>query len=106
MMTEPVEGTKPAPAHTEQLGGTRHFSAAQFIQDQRDAVALVASQDGRFTIFQWSQSEQIRRTPTASSLPGPISALPALRKREEKLILGHGWPQRDTDNFLCFRSVC
>ena len=27
-----------------QLGGTRHLSAAQFVRDQHDAVALVASQ--------------------------------------------------------------
>jgi hypothetical protein len=40
-----------------QLGGTRHISAAQFTQDQRDGVALVASQDGRFTIFVWSPRE-------------------------------------------------
>ena len=37
-----------------QLGGTRHISAAQFAQDQQDAAALVASQDGRFTVFAWS----------------------------------------------------
>jgi hypothetical protein len=36
------------------LGGTRHLSAAQFVQDQQDAIALVASQDGRFTVFAWS----------------------------------------------------
>ena len=42
-----------------QLGGTRHLSAAQFVHDQRDATALVASQDGRFTIFKWSASEDI-----------------------------------------------
>ena len=40
-----------------QLGGTRHLSAAQFAQDQQDAVALVASQDGRFTLFAWSPRE-------------------------------------------------
>jgi hypothetical protein len=40
-----------------QLGGTRHLSAAQFAQDQPDAVALVASQDGRFTLFAWSPRE-------------------------------------------------
>ena len=40
-----------------QLGGTRHSSAAQFAQDQPDAVALVASQDGHFTIFAWSPRE-------------------------------------------------
>jgi hypothetical protein len=58
-MTEPVEGSKPVLMHPEQLGGTRHLSAAQFSQDQRDAVALVASQDGRFTIFEWSPREQM-----------------------------------------------
>ena len=41
------------------LGGTRHLSAAQFVQDQRDATALVASQDGGFTIFQWSEGDQV-----------------------------------------------
>ena len=41
-----------------QIGGTRHLSAAQFIFDQRDATALVASQDGRFTVFKWSPTEQ------------------------------------------------
>lgn len=39
------------------LGGTRHLSAAQFVHDQHDAVAMVASQDGRFTIFAWSPRE-------------------------------------------------
>jgi hypothetical protein len=42
-----------------QLGGTRHLSAAQFVHDQRDTSALVASQDGRFTIFQWSEREDM-----------------------------------------------
>jgi hypothetical protein len=58
-LTEPIEGATPALVHPEQLGGTRHLSAAQFIQDQRDAVALVASQDGRFTIFEWSSCESM-----------------------------------------------
>jgi hypothetical protein len=56
-LTEPVENDKPVLVHPEQLGGTRHLSAAQFIQDQRDTVALVASPDGRFTIFEWSPCE-------------------------------------------------
>jgi hypothetical protein len=56
-LAEPIEGAVPALVHPEQLGGTRHLSAAQFIQDQRDAVALVASQDGRFTVFEWSPCE-------------------------------------------------
>ena len=57
VLTEPVEGDVPADLHPSQLGGTRHLSAAQFVQDQRDAIALVASQDGRFTIFAWSPCE-------------------------------------------------
>jgi hypothetical protein len=58
MLTEPIEGAETMLVHPEQLGGTRHFSAAQFVHDQRDAVALVASQDGRFTVFEWSHGEE------------------------------------------------
>ena len=58
-LTEPIEGATPALVHPERLGGTRHLSAAQFIQDQRGAVALVASQDGRFTVFDWSACENM-----------------------------------------------
>ena len=58
-VTEPVEGGSPSSAHPTQLGGTRHQSAAQFVQDQRAALALVASQDGRFTIFAWSPCDQV-----------------------------------------------
>ena len=57
-LTEPVEGSRPVRATPAQFGGTRHLSAAQFVHDQRDATALVASQDGRFTIFKWSSHEQ------------------------------------------------
>jgi hypothetical protein len=54
IVTEPIEGGTAQRMHPGQLGGTRHLSAAQFVHDQRGAVALVASQDGRFTIFAWS----------------------------------------------------
>ncbi len=57
--TEPVVGNQPVVVHPAQTGGTRHLSAAQFVHDQRDAVALVASQDGRFTVFAWSPCEQM-----------------------------------------------
>lgn len=56
LVTEPIEGRTPVEVEPVQLGGTRHLSAAQFVQDQREAVALVASQDGRFTVFSWSTS--------------------------------------------------
>jgi len=58
-VTEPIEGGHAATVHPSELGGTRHLSAAQFIHDQHDAVALVASQDGRFTIFAWSPCEDM-----------------------------------------------
>ena len=58
-VTEPIEGGIPAVMHPSQLGGTRHLSAAQFVHDQRDALALVASQDGRFTVFAWSPCEEM-----------------------------------------------
>jgi hypothetical protein len=57
--TEPVVGDQAIVIHPAQTGGTRHLSAAQFIQDQRDSLALVASQDGRFTVFAWSPCESM-----------------------------------------------
>jgi len=59
LVTEPVEGSSEAIVEPSQLGNTRHVSAAQFVYDQRDAIALVASQDGRFTIFAWSSPREI-----------------------------------------------
>lgn len=57
-LTEPIEGGEAAVVTTSHLGGTRHLSSAQFVHDQRDALALVASQDGRFTVFAWSPCEE------------------------------------------------
>jgi hypothetical protein len=57
-VTEPIEGGSPLAVHPSVLGGTRHLSAAQFVHDQRDTIALVASQDGRFTVFAWSPCEE------------------------------------------------
>jgi len=54
VVTEPILGAALQRMHPGDLGGTRHLAAAQFVHDQRDAFALVASQDGRFTIFAWS----------------------------------------------------
>src|SRR5262249_24002060 len=59
LLTEPIEGVRDARVAPLQLGGTRHLSAAQFAHDQPDAVALVASQDGRFTVFAWSSLHQV-----------------------------------------------
>jgi len=52
--TEPVVDGTAEFIHPAQNGGTRHLAAAQFVYDQHDAIALVASQDGHFTIFAWS----------------------------------------------------
>ena len=57
LVTEPIIGIAGKVVHPVQNGGTRHLSAAQFIHDQHDAIALVASQDGRFTIFSWAPHE-------------------------------------------------
>ncbi|HYY93384.1 MAG TPA: hypothetical protein VE713_02620, partial [Pyrinomonadaceae bacterium] len=59
VLTEPVVGDAAAVVQPVQLGGTRHLSAAQFVQDQKGSVALVASQDGRFTVFAWSPCEEM-----------------------------------------------
>lgn len=58
-VTEPVEGGQPAVVNPSYLGGTRHLSASQFVQDQHAALAMVASQDGRFTVFAWSPCESM-----------------------------------------------
>jgi sensor domain DACNV-containing protein len=58
-VTEPIEDGVAAIVHPSELGGTRHLSAAQFVHDQRDATALVASQDGIFTVMAWSPCEEM-----------------------------------------------
>jgi hypothetical protein len=58
-VTEPIEGGTADIVHPTALGGTRHLSAAQFVHDQRDVTAFVASQDGRFTVFAWSPCEDM-----------------------------------------------
>jgi len=59
VVTEPILGDEARIVHPVQHGGTRHMSAAQFVQDQKESIALVASQDGHFTIFAWSPCEQM-----------------------------------------------
>ena len=57
LVREPVVGNTPVKVDPSELGGTRHLSAAQFVFEQRDSLALVASQDGQFTVFGWSPRE-------------------------------------------------
>jgi hypothetical protein len=67
-MTEPIEGSVATTINPAELGGTRHLSAAQFVHDQRDSVALVASQDGHFTVFAWSPCEAMVHAHRVESL--------------------------------------
>jgi hypothetical protein len=68
IVAEPVAGVRARTVEPSQLGGTRHLSAAQFVLDQNDALALVASQDGRFTAFAWSPFEGMVRAHRVESL--------------------------------------
>ena len=68
VITEPIVGNLPVVVHPTEHGGTRHLSAAQFVYDQRDALALVASQDGRFTVFAWSPCEEMVHAHRVESL--------------------------------------
>ena len=68
VITEPVVGNTGKVVQPTEHGGTRHLSAAQFVYDQRDALALVASQDGRFTVFAWSPCEEMVHAHRVESL--------------------------------------
>ena len=68
VITEPIVGNVPIVVQPTEHGGTRHLSAAQFVHDQRDALALVASQDGRFTVFAWSPCEEMVHAHRVESL--------------------------------------
>jgi len=68
VITEPIVGDVAEVVHPAHNGGTRHLSAAQFVYDQREALALVASQDGRFTILAWSPCEEMVHAHRVDSL--------------------------------------
>jgi hypothetical protein len=68
VITEPIVGNVPIVVQPTEHGGTRHLSAAQFVHDQPDALALVASQDGRFTVFAWSPCEEMVHAHRVESL--------------------------------------
>jgi hypothetical protein len=61
LVTEPIQAATDVVADPSQWGGTRHLSGAQFVYDQRNAIALVASQDGKFTVFAWSEAHGVVR---------------------------------------------
>jgi hypothetical protein len=68
VITEPIVGNLPIVVQPTEHGGTRHLSAAQFVHDQRDSLALVASQDGKFTVFAWSPCEEMVHAHRVESL--------------------------------------
>jgi hypothetical protein len=53
LLSRPFEDAPYESVPVSDLGGTRHQSAAQFVHDQRDCVAIVCSQDGRLSALSW-----------------------------------------------------
>ena len=53
----PLQGGQDiVPTPVEQCGGTRHQSAARFVNANRDAVAVVISQDRHLSVFSWDDA--------------------------------------------------
>jgi hypothetical protein len=59
LVSEPFEGSAPTECEASKLGAHRHQSAAQFVFDQRNALAIVASQDGRLSLFAWDPNKNL-----------------------------------------------
>jgi hypothetical protein len=68
LLSEPVEAGRARVVAAQELGGTRHNSAAQFAQDQQAAFAMVASQDARFTALAWSERAGLVRAHRVEAL--------------------------------------
>ena len=50
----PLQGGQDiVPTPVERCGGTRHQSAARFVNANKDAVAVVISQDRHLSVFSW-----------------------------------------------------
>ncbi len=58
-MFTPFEGDDPSPTTLSRVGGTRHQSAVQFVYEQRDAMAIVVSQDGMISIMRWDVDSEL-----------------------------------------------
>ena len=53
----PLQGAQDiVPTPLERCGGTRHQSAARFVDANRDAVAVVVSQDRHLSVFSWDDT--------------------------------------------------
>jgi hypothetical protein len=57
LVLEPFEGSEKIECDISDLGGTRHQSAARFVAQHKDSIAIVASQDGMLSIFEWMPNE-------------------------------------------------
>lgn len=61
IIEEPFENYEDIEKELAFLGGTRHQSAAQFVYDQKDSIAIVASQDGKLSVMYWDKEiEKVR----------------------------------------------
>ena len=58
MLVDITGDDEPVLTSASVLGGTRHLSAAQFVHDHADVLALVASEAGHFTAFAKSESDE------------------------------------------------
>src|SRR5262249_19720603 len=52
---EPLEDSEPEEKTISKLGGTRHQSAARFVRENKDSIAVVASQDGVVSFIVWDE---------------------------------------------------
>lgn len=58
LLSKPFEDAPYKPVQLSDLGGTRHQSAAQFVYDQKNCVAIVCSQDGRLSAVSWDSTQE------------------------------------------------
>jgi DisA bacterial checkpoint controller nucleotide-binding len=54
-VSEPLEDSQPEEKTISKLDGTRHQSAARFVRDNKDSIAVVASQDGVVSFIAWDK---------------------------------------------------
>jgi hypothetical protein len=51
-----ISGSAPRRVTLSKVGGTRHQSVANFVHQNTEAMAFVASQDGNLTLFAWARN--------------------------------------------------
>jgi hypothetical protein len=59
LVREPFKESSEIECSLADFGGTRHQSAAQFVFDQNESFAIIASQDGRISVVFWSTKKQM-----------------------------------------------